>query len=433
MSTLKRALSFPFLAFYGTGMILGAGIYSVIGVAAADAGESLWISFLLAGFVAFLTGLSYAELASVFPKAGAEYVYLKKTFIKPRWLASSVGLVVVFAGVSTAATVVIAFAGYFSHFSDIPVTLVALGLILLVSVINIIGVKESAWMNAVFTLIEVGGLGIFIWFGFKSERIWVPLGSLGSLPQAIGTTGLVVFSYFGFENMVNLAEESKKPERDIPRAIFVSLSVATLVYVLVALSLVAMVDPSDLRSSRSPLTDAIKSMSASAGRSLGAIALFSTANTALIALVSTSRLIFSMGRDRQLPEILSRTLSTRKTPWVAAIVAGLLAAVLVPLGSVKILASVSSLATLLAFTLVNIALITLRRTSPKLKRPFRVPVSIGWLPIPTAVGIFTTLYLLTQFEMKVYLIAVPVILVSILSMILWNRSRGSTTSQVLKG
>lgn len=424
---LQRTLTFPFLFLYGIGMILGAGIYSVIGVAAADAGEGLWISFLLAGLIAMVTGLSYAELASLFPKAGAEYVYvratMKKGLHKGLWVGNAVGLLVAFAGASTAATVAVAFAGYLENFVALPAIPVALALVALLTVVNIVGIKESSWANALFTMIEVGGLFLFIWLGLRQGGMLEPVAKPELSTALLATTGVVIFSYFGFENMVNLAEESKKPERDLPLAICLSLGIATVLYVLVSLALVNLIDPAALKGNSSPLVAAAKQGSAWAGGTLGGVALFSTANTALIALISSSRILFSMGRDKEIPAVFGKTLRKRKTPWAGALAVAICAMALIPFGGVKVLASVSSFSTLLAFNAVNLAVILFRFWEPAKKRPFRVPLAAGKLPLLPVLGIAANTILLFQFEAGVYWVGIPVITGVLLAAFLWSRVR----------
>jgi amino acid transporter len=198
-------------------------------------------------------------------------------------------------------------------------------------------------------------------------------------------------SFLGFENVANLAEEAKQPQRDLPRAIFLSLGVATLLYVLVALAAAALLPAGDLAGSQAPLADAVRARSPSLAGALGGIALFATANTTLVSMLVSARVIFGMARDGDLPKPLAAVLSGRKTPWLATVVVAAAAAALVPFGRVEIVASLSSFAALLAFAAVNVALIVLRYREPGGKRPFRVPGAIGRFPILPAVATATTI------------------------------------------
>lgn len=188
---------------------------------------------------------------------------------------------------------------------------------------------------------------------------------------------VVFFSFLGFENIVNLAAETKDPGRSLPRAILVSLCAAIALYVLVALAVVALVEPSALAQSSAPLTSAVRKTSPQLASVLSGVALFATANTALASIVSGSRVLYGMSEEGQLPGTLGKLLEKRKTPWVATLILSGIAGALLPLGSVGAVASVSSFAALIAFVLVNAAVIVLRRSKPKLDRPFRVPIGLA--------------------------------------------------------
>jgi APA family basic amino acid/polyamine antiporter len=403
--TLKRSLSLTMLTLYGTGMILGAGIYSIIGQAAGKAGYGLWQGFVLAAVVALLTALSYAELATMFPKAGGEYIYLRNAFAGQRWIAATIGIVMTFAGCATAATVALAFASYLQHFIESSRFLVASGLLIFFTGINVLGIKQSSWINAVFTAIEVFGLVLFIWLGWQHADIG---NALYTAPSAATVTSaaLIIFAYFGFENMVNLAEETKDPGKTIPRAILLSLSISTILYIFVSLAAVALMPPAQLAQTESALTDAAMNSSRNIAGILGGIALFSTANTALIALLTTSRIIYGISKEDSLPKFLSKTLMLRKTPWVAALLALVLSVALLPLGRVETVASVAAFTTMIAFIAVNAALIALRLNQPTRERPFKVPLALKTVPIFPLLGIACCLIFLLQFGSEVYFIGI---------------------------
>jgi APA family basic amino acid/polyamine antiporter len=401
---LKRTLGLTMLTFYGTGMILGAGIYSIIGQAAGKAGYGLWQGFVLAAFAALLTALSYAELVTMYPKAGGEYIYLRNAFSNQRWLAGTTGIIMTFAGCASAATVALAFASYLQHFVVLPHLLVAACLLTFFTAINMIGIKQSSWFNAVFTTIEAFGLLLFIWLGWKSPSFG---SSVFTTPTSatISSAALIIFAYFGFENIVNLAEETKSPEKTIPRAILLSLLISTVLYVLVSFAAVALMPPDQLALTESALTDAAMGSSRGIAGVLAGIALFSTANTALIALLTTSRILYGISKDNSLPQAFAKTLTLRQTPWVAALVSLGVSMVLLPLGKVETLASVASFTTMIAFIAVNSALISLRLSNPTKIRPFRVPLSLGKIPVLPLLGILTCLLFLFQFENQIYLVA----------------------------
>lgn len=419
---LKRTLGLPALTFYGVGQILGAGIYSVIGAAAGEAGPAVWLSFLAAAVVALLTGLSYAELATAYPEAGAEYVYLRAAVPESRWVASSIGMIVVIAGAATAATVALAFAGYLRLAADIPMIPVALGVLVFCTALNIIGIRESSWANIAFTLVEGGGLVLVIAAGIGSPRFGEALVAPPH-PGVLSGAALVFFAYLGFEEMANLAEEAMDPARHLPRAILLSLAVTTLLYLMVGLSVVALAAPEQLARSTSPLATAVEQARPRLAGILGGIALFATANTALITLIVTSRMVFGMARSSDPPGKLSRVMPRRQTPWVAALAVLGLAALLVPFGDLRIVAGLSSLGSLCAFAAVNVAVILLRYRRPRLRRPFHVPVRFRGFPILPAAGALTAVGLATQFPLRVYVAGAALALVVIILSSRAGRSR----------
>lgn len=392
------------LTIYGVGMIFGAGIYSVIGTAAGKAQEGLWISFAISAFVVLLTALSYAELVTRFPEAGAEFIYLRNAFPKVPSVGFVVSMLVALSNIATAATVSLAFAGYFNKFVSFSPAVVAYLLLATMAGIAIVGIRESSWLTIVFTLIEGGGLIYFIFLGATKADIFEGLSApieWSLLPAA----ALVFFSFLGFENIANLAEEAKKPEKDVPKAILLSIFISTVIYILVGLAAVALLSPELLSKSSSPLATAAAKASPGAGTILAAIALFATANTALIALISTSRIFFSMARKGELPKVFEKTLSKRKTPWSATLLAFVIGMALLPLGKVETVASVSSLVSLVAFMGVNIGLIIIRINGPKAKPAFKVQPSIGKIPLPPLLAILTLGILTTLFEPIVYAVA----------------------------
>lgn len=426
MPQLNRSLGIVMLTFYGIGMILGAGIYTIIGKAAGHTQETLWLGFVIAGIAVFLTALSYAELSTMYPKAGAEYIYLTKAFAKKKWLASTIGVAVAFSGAATAAAVSIAFSGYLSQFVQIPQFIVASSLLVLFSCIAILGIRTSAWTNIIFTLIEIGGLALIIYLGFRTENFGESL----SVTPHIGTlsgAALIIFSYFGFENIANLTEEAKDPKKDIPRAMLISLGISTGLYILVSIAVIALTSAESLAESDAPLMLAAQKGSAKAKSIMGIVALFSTANTALISVIGASRMLYGMAGTHALPQILAQVLPSKKTPWVATLVICTAALLLLPLGQIEIVGSISSMTTMIAFLGVNVAMISLRYSDPKKERPFRVPLSIGKLPVLAVLASLCSLVFLLQFQTKVYLIG-GTFLVLMMLFFIWRQKLTSRKS-----
>ena len=398
---LKPVLGPIQLIFYSVGVIVGAGVYSVLGAAAGVAQHSLWISFLVSAAVALLTAISYAEMATAFPAAGAEYVYIRRAWPKAAWLAFGVGAVILIGGAATAATVAMAFGGYLRIFVDVPAPLAAVLLLAACTAFNIWGLRESSWVNILFTSIEVLGLVLVIAAALTFEAR-APAAAATADPAVMAAAALLFFVYLGFEEVANLAEEVRNPGRDLPIALFVSLAVTTGLYVAVSFAVLSLATPSELAASEAPLAAAIQKAWPSAEKWLSAIALFATANTVLITVIATSRVVFSMARDKEIASVFARLLPVRQTPWVAAILTFAMATVLVPIGSVKILAEMSSFAALVAFFVVNVVLIVLRYRLPGHKRPFRVPLAIGRMPVLPVLAIASIVLLLIYFEWPIY-------------------------------
>lgn len=396
---------------YGVGLILGAGIYVLIGDVAGIAGNAMWMSFLIAAVIAAFTGLSYAELSSIFPKSAAEFVFAKNSF-RNDLVAFVAGWLITFVAIASAAAVAIGFSGYLSSFfPQLDPIVSAVALILALSLVNFIGIRESVWMNTTFTLIELAGLALIVLAA-------VLLGSFSgvdyySMPAAaspsfslsagaiLGAAGLVFFAYFGFENLANIAEETKNASKTIPKALVISIAVTTGVYILIAISAVALVGWEELSSSEAPLALAAEQ---AFGRSgvvvLSAIALFATSNTVLMMLIAGSRIMFGMSKEKALPAAVGKIHPSRKTPWVGVTLTMLLAVGVVALsqGSISNVANVAVFVIFIVYALVNLALIWLRYKQPELQRPFKSPVRIGWFPLLAGLGFVISLAMLTQFD-----------------------------------
>jgi amino acid transporter len=420
---LKPVIGPVQLVFYGVGEIVGAGVYSVIGTAAGLAQQSLWLSFLVGGGVAFLTALSYAEMATAYPQAGAEYIYVRHAWPKAGWLSFGIGVVILIGSASAATTVAVAFGGYLRLFVDVPPLWSALALLAACTALNAWGLRESSHVNVLFTAIEVGGLLLVIAAGLAREAAPAPAG--GAEPAIVATAALLFFVYLGFEHMANLAEEVRNPSRNLPLALFASLAIVTVLYVLVALAVVHMAAPAELARSDAPLATAIESVWPRLTNVLSGIALFATANTVLISIVVGSRLAFAMAREGEIHGLFAGLLPRRQTPWAASLLVFAVAAALLPIGSVKLLAEMSSFAALVAFFSVNAALIALRLKQPQLHRPFRLPGAIRGVPLLPLLAIAAILLLLVHFDRQVYAAGVVALALTALAFLArqWARRR----------
>src|SRR3990167_3484801 len=350
---LRKELGIVQVTIAGVGIILGAGIYALLGVAAGTSGNATWLAFLISALIALFTGLSYAELSSMFKGDAGEYDYIKTAIHKK--YAFFIGMSMIAAGFISAAAVSLGFAGYFTQLIHMPLILAAILLVILMTLINFIGIKETSWFNTVSTFIELIGLVIIIVLGFKSfgsvDYFEMPNGLSGVFSSA----ALVFFAYMGFESIVKLGEETKDSSKVIPKALIYSVIITSILYVLVAVSAVSIIGWEELNKSSAPLaTVASAILGSKAFVLLGIIALFSTSNTVLITMVATSRMMYVMAKEKSLPKMLSKVHERTRTPWVAILILMLLTIAFVFIGDISIVANLTNLFLFITFGSVNL-------------------------------------------------------------------------------
>jgi APA family basic amino acid/polyamine antiporter len=407
---------------YGVGLILGAGIYVLIGEAAGFAGNIVWLSFVLGAIVAVFAGLSYSELSALFPKAAAEYVFVKNAF-KNNFIGFIVGWLTAITSMIVAATVALGFAGYFTQFLNLPITLTAILLLGVLSIVNFIGIRESAWANTIFAFITIGGLVLIIFLG----ATYVVDEPIDYTAAPNGITGIILafvlifFAFIGFEDMANVAEEVRRPSKTIPRAIILCIIITAVIYILVAFSVVRVMNWQDLGLSAAPLAEVAKRGFGVTGQiGLSAIALFATASTVLITLVAGARILYGMAKSRSLPSFLARVHPKTKTPWIAVVGIFIASVAFAFVGDIVIVANITVFAVVVTFAMVNLSVIVLRYTSPDLERPFRVPVNIGKFPVLPLFGFGTTVYMAIQFDLEVILVGIGIVGSGVIFYLLYN-------------
>lgn len=385
-SPLRRTLGFWALLAYGVGDMLGAGIYALVGKVAGIAGAWAWASFALAMIAATLTACVYAELATRFPQSGGAAYYCERAFKKPA-LSVFIGWLVLCSGVVSMATSSLAFAGYFNKLGvAVPVPLIVCAFLFVVGTIAIRGIRESSTSNMICTAIELSGLlivvvtGLMIAFGNKmgAEPVQtVSAETVSWLPILIlQGAGLAFFACIGFEDIANVAEEVKDPERNIPRGLLSAMVVVGTVYMLVAFVSTRAVPPQVLGASEAPLLTVVEYAAPSFPlKVFSGIAMFAVANTSLLNCVMGSRLLYGMSREQLLPDFLGRVHPTRHTPYIATLVVIAIALVLALTGTVQHLGGTTSLLLLIVFIVVDIALLLIRRER-KDYTGFRVPIIV---------------------------------------------------------
>jgi len=448
---LHRELTLWDATFYGVGIILGAGIYALIGTGAGIAGNMLWLSFIIAALIASFTGLSYAELSSMYPREAAEFVYTKKAFGR-NMLAFLVEWVMIFAAIISVATVAFGFAGYFTHLfgvmifaAIISVATVAFGfagyfthlfggdimwtatmLVIALSVLNFIGIKESARFNTIATLIEAGGLvlvvivGLFFIGNTNVDYFELPTGV--GFHGILMATALIFFAYIGFEDVANIAEEVKNPARIVPKALVLALAISTVLYILVAIAAIGITGWEKLSASKAPLTDVVTHAIPQASLLMSVIALFATSNTVLIMLIVCSRMLYGMSSQHSLPKALSKIHPKHGTPYVSVAVVGLLSIGSLILGkNIKTVALLTDLGIFIAYFFVNLSLLVLRYRVKDSKRPFKVPGNIGKFSVLAFLGVVTCGLMLFYFEKELMMFEVVLIAVGAIVYKAFNR------------
>jgi amino acid transporter len=383
---LKRQIGFLALFFYGIGDILGAGIYGLVGKAAGEMGSAAWLGFLVSMFAAGLTGLSYASLGSRYPKAAGAVFATARAF-RNSFLSYVVGLALLASGLTSMATASRVFAGYFSGILasvSIPLIIIAFGAVL--TFIVFWGIRESLWANALCTIVELSGLLLVIIVGisylgavdyFDATTVENPTGLI-SAPLILSGAVLTFYSFIGFEDILNVAEEVKNPKRVIPLALIGAVTISSVIYMLICLIAVSVVPAAELAKSNQPLVDVVAVAAPWFPRSMfGVIALFAVANTALLNFVMASRLLYGMSQQGLFPRPFSAVHKQRRTPHRSVLLVGAILLVLALSGDISSLARSTSLLLLLCFIVVNFSLLALQgkeRPSDTFEVPRFVPV-----------------------------------------------------------
>ena len=395
---LKRELGITHVTASGVAIIIGAGIFVLIAPASELAGGQVWLSFLVAGVLCAFTALSYAELASMFPRAGGEFEFSKAVF--PPWITFLTFWLNLSSLIIAAATVSLGFAGYADRFVDFDYRLSAALLIGCATALALSGIKWSGRVVIFTALAQVSALALVIIFGLSNQSEY-------SIAQGPGINGilagsaLVFFAYIGFDEVTTLSEETKNPTRIIPRALLLSLGISTLLYVLVSVAAVRLIGAQELAQSTQPLADVMTGLWGTKGSFiLSAIALFTTFDTTLLAIQSGSRVLY--GWVTHLPNSNRlQSISRVGIPWVAVITVAFVTLAFSLTGRIKIVAGLTDFAVFMVFLVVNCAAIALRIKNPELPRPFRVSGSIGKIPITPVLGLILTLVMLPKLPMQV--------------------------------
>ncbi|EHI12004.1 APC family permease [Mycolicibacterium thermoresistibile] len=456
---LRRVLGPGLLLLFIVGDILGTGIYALVGDVAGEVGGAAWLPFLIAFLIATVTAFSYLELVTKYPQAAGAALYVHKAF-GIQFVTFLVAFIVMCSGITSASTASRFFAanlevGLGQEWGRLGVAGVALLFMALLAMVNLRGVGESVRLNVLLTIVEISGLLLVIFVG-----LWAFTGGGADVDftrvvafetttdksvflAVSAATSLAFFAMVGFEDSVNMAEETRDPVVIFPRALLTGLGIAGAVYVVVAIVAVALVPVGTLQASDVPLVEVVKAGAPGLPieELLPWISMFAVSNTALINMLMASRLIYGMARQRVLPPVLGSVHPRRRTPWVAIIFTTLIAFGLIfyvtafaDSTAIAVLGGTTSLLLLAVFAMVNVAVLVLRRDESRdpvvARRHFRTPT---FLPV---VGFVASLYLVTplsgrpaqQYLLSVVLIVIGVLLFGVTMAI--NRQLGIPTRAV---
>ena len=386
------------LLFFVVGDILGTSIYALTGKVAGRVGGALWVPFLLAFVVALLTACSYLELVGKYPKAGGAPLYVQRAF-GVHFLTFLVAFTVMCSGITSASAAAQAFGGKYLEeiVGGIPSLPIVIGFVLVLMAVNLRGVSESVKANVFLTCVELSGLAIVILAGvyalvfgssdpeFKPEpgRLVEFNTESGPLLAITSATALAFFALVGFEDSVNMAEETRNPAKTFPRAVLLGLGITAAMYLAVALITSTLVPTEELSNTDAPLLLVVKGAAPWFPPVVfSIIALFAVTNTALMNMLMASRLLYGMASEKVIPKQFGKVHPTRRTPWVSILFTSILALALVSSLEIEDLGSTTSLLLLAVFALVNIAVLVLRRDKAA-HQHFRAPT---WVPALGAVS-----------------------------------------------
>ena len=410
---LKRVMGPGLLLLFIVGDILGTGVYALTGDVAAEVGGAAWVPFLVAFLIATVTAFSYLELVTKYPQAAGAALYAHKAF-GLQFVTFLIAFVVMCSGITSASTASRFFGANFVEGFGLDwgkggVVAIALLFMAMLAAVNLRGVGESVKLNVGLTIIEATGLMLVLFVGlwaftkghdidFARVVAFDTESDKNTFMAVTAATSLAFFAMVGFEDSVNMAEETKDPAKVFPKALLSGLSIAGLIYILVAIVAVALVPVGTLAESETPLVEVVKAGAPNLpiDEIFPFISMFAVSNTALINMLMASRLIYGMARQNVLPPMFGKVHPRRLTPWVAILFTTMIAFGLIfyvsafaSSDAISVLGGTTSLLLLAVFAVVNVAVLVLRRDVSATGGTFKTPTV---LPI---IGFITSLYLVT--------------------------------------
>ena len=382
--TLKRSLTLLQLVLYGLGTTIGAGIYALIGELAGISGYLAPVSFFVASLIAGLTAMSFAELSGRYPRCAGAALYVKEGFSIDR-LSILVGLLVIAAGLVSAAALVNGFVGYLHEFIELDRLVIIFLVVLCLGFIAAWGIKESVTIAAVITVIEIGGLLLIIVVSVNGLEMdsarWgalLPSFDAASFGGIYAGSLLAFYAFIGFEDMVDVAEEAMDVKRNLPIAIILTLGITTLLYMTIMITSVMTISPEMLASSEAPLALIYEYHTGEQAVIISIIGMFAIINGALIQMIMASRVFYGLSSRGQFPAVLQFVHPKTRTPLVATLVATVIVLILASVGRLATLAEATSVIMLIVFSMVNLALWRIKLRDPN---PADTIVFPFWIPI----------------------------------------------------
>ncbi|MFK4491810.1 APC family permease [Bradyrhizobium sp. USDA 336] len=393
---LVRSLTLTHAVLYGLGVTIGAGIYVLVGAAAARSGMHAPLAFLAAAVVMGVTAGSFAELGTRLPVAASEAAYVQAAFHR-KWLSGATGLLVVAAATISGATITVGSAGYISVFLPLPASWIIAGVVLAMGAIACLSAVQSISFAGLMTVVEIGGLALIVGAGLfegdglvsRLPELLAPLSDKAAWAGIAQTSLLAVFAFIGFEHLVNISEEMKNPSQTLPWALFITLGVTALLYMIVVWVAVVAVPPAELAHASAPLALVFQRLTGLPLSVLSVIAIVATVNGIIVHMLMIGRVLYGLADQGSLPAFLARVNARSGAPVVATLF-GVGAILILSLGvPLTGLAEWTSRLTLGIFVLVNLALLRIKtRESKPPAGVFLVPI---WVPIA---GLFTSAALL---------------------------------------
>lgn len=396
MNKYKRQLTFIDIVLSTIGYVVGAGIFAVIGIASKYGKDYTWISVIICIILAISTGLSYSELSSIYNKNGGEYFYVKESFNNDTF-SKIIAYFIIIVEILSVTAVAFGLGGYLKNIINIPSIVYAAISLIGFGYINYSGLRNSMNYSNIITIVEVLGLIVISLGGINTignTKFNVGNITTSQIQPIILGAAYIYFAFFGYDIIIELSEETKNPEKNIPYGMLTGIIVSAVLYLMVTLSAVSSIGWKALSQTESPITEvANKLLGSKFGSIITFIAIISMTNTILMGHVGTSRFVQSMAKELKIPYNLEKIDKKTNTPKNAIIIITVLTLMCLCFGNLENVLSFGNIGTLFLFFIINICVIVLRVKKPTIKRPFKIKGTIQNVPMTSIVGAVGSLIL----------------------------------------